>query len=76
MAPQNTASAPHGNNNHTQAHDTPAADQRGTGDLLTPVDDLRPGADIQQVTTKLAPYSPQGTKSRDNFPLPRELRDQ
>jgi len=76
MASQDKSAAPPANSSRIKAKDAVTAEQRATGDLLAPVDYLGFGSNGQQMAKTLSPNSPRGTRPRDNFPLPRELRDQ
>jgi hypothetical protein len=76
MASQDLTAARLANNNRIQAHDAVTAEQCATGNVLAHLDDLGLSSDGQRMSTILAPHSARGTQPRDNFPLPRELRDQ
>ena len=76
MASQDMSAATLANNNRNQAQDAVTAEQCPAADLLAPVNNLRLGLDDQQARITSASHSAQGTQPRDNFPLPRELRDQ
>ena len=76
MASQYMIAAPLGNRGFTQGHEVATTEQRITEDLSAPAGDLTPlSTDDPQTVTSSSTHDPPSETMRENFPLPRELRD-
>ena len=77
MASQDTTTGLLANENTTHILDAATIGQGTTGILLRPDDGLQEmSMDDQHTGTTRPSHSAAGAQPRDNFPLPRELRDQ